>query len=44
MATLQLEQLVVEPGQRIQLKDVNWAEFEAILEELGDQCTSSYCL
>jgi Uma2 family endonuclease len=40
MVTLQLEQLVVEPGQRIQLKDVNWAEFEAILAELGDKRAS----
>lgn len=37
MVTLQLRQLVVQPGQRIQLQDVNWAEFEAILAELGDR-------
>jgi hypothetical protein len=36
MVTLQLRQLVVYPGQRIQLQAVNWAEFEAILDELGD--------
>jgi Uma2 family endonuclease len=37
MVTLQLRQLVVQPGQRIQLQDVDWAEFEAILDELGDR-------
>jgi Uma2 family endonuclease len=40
MVTLQLRQLVVQPGQRIMLQDVDWAEFEAILEELGDRRTS----
>lgn len=37
MVMLQLRQLVVHPGQRVQLQKVNWSEFEAILEELGDQ-------
>lgn len=37
MVTLQFRQLVVEPGQRIQLQDVSWSKFEAILAELGDQ-------
>jgi Uma2 family endonuclease len=37
MVTVQLRQLVVKPGQCIQLQDVNWVEFEAILEELGDR-------
>jgi len=36
MVTLQLRQLEVPPGQRILLHEVSWAEFEAILEELGD--------
>jgi Uma2 family endonuclease len=40
MVTLQLRQLVVQPGQRIALQDVDWAEFEAILEELGDRRAS----
>ena len=40
MVTLQLRQLVVLPGQRIQLQDVNWSEFEAILDELGDKRAS----
>lgn len=39
MVTLQLRQLVVYPGQRIQLQAVDWPEFEAILEELGDKRT-----
>jgi hypothetical protein len=37
MVMLQLRQLVVQPGKRIALQDVDWAEFEAILEELGDR-------
>lgn len=35
MVTLQLRQLDVLPGQSLLLRDVSWAEFEAILEELG---------
>jgi Uma2 family endonuclease len=44
MVMLQLRQLVVQPGQRIQLQDVNWDEFEAILDELGDKraCRIAY--
>ncbi|MBW4520917.1 MAG: Uma2 family endonuclease [Scytolyngbya sp. HA4215-MV1] len=44
MVTLQLRQLLVYPGQRIQLQAVNWFEFEAILDELGDQraCRIAY--
>ncbi|WP_008317577.1 Uma2 family endonuclease [Leptolyngbya sp. PCC 6406] len=36
MVTLQLRQLDVPPGQRLLLHDVSWAEFEAVLEELGE--------
>jgi len=36
MVTLQLRQLDVPPGQRLLLHDVSWAEFEAILAELGN--------
>jgi Uma2 family endonuclease len=44
MVMLQLRQLVVQPGQRIQLQDVNWNELEAILNELGDKraCRIAY--
>jgi len=44
MVTLQLRQLVVYPGQRIQLQEINWNEFEAILDELGDKraCRIAY--
>ncbi|MBD2080687.1 Uma2 family endonuclease [Leptolyngbya sp. FACHB-17] len=44
MVTLQLRQLVVQPGQRVQLQEVNWQEFEAILDELGDKraCRIAY--
>jgi hypothetical protein len=34
---LQLRQLVVQPGQHIQLQDINWSEFEAIVDELDDK-------
>jgi Uma2 family endonuclease len=40
MVTLELRQLIVQPGQSIQLQDINWSEFEAILEELGDKRAS----
>jgi Uma2 family endonuclease len=40
MVMLQLRQLVVHPGQRVQLQEVNWPEFEAILDELGDKRAS----
>jgi len=36
MVTLQLRQLSVPPGHRVMFHNVNWQEFEAILEELGD--------
>jgi Uma2 family endonuclease len=39
MVTLQLRQ-VVYPGEKINLHDVDWAEFEAILAELGDRRAS----
>lgn len=36
--------MVVQPDQRIQLQDVNWHKFEAILDELGDKrvCRVAY--
>ncbi|QQE67228.1 hypothetical protein GFS31_39410 [Leptolyngbya sp. BL0902] len=37
MVSIQLRQLDVPPGQRLVLRDVSWAEFNAILEELGEQ-------
>jgi Uma2 family endonuclease len=44
MVTLQLRQLIVQPGQRLQVEDVSWKEFEAILDELGDHraCRIAY--
>ena len=36
MVTLQLRQIIVPPGHWVLLDDVNWQEFEAILEELGE--------
>lgn len=36
MVTLQLSQIDVSPGQRVVLQDVDWQQFEDILEELGE--------
>ncbi len=37
MVTLQLRQIKISPGQVIELEDIDWPEFEAILAELGDR-------
>ncbi|MGB3533022.1 MAG: Uma2 family endonuclease [Microcoleaceae cyanobacterium] len=34
---LELRRITVPPGQRVLLEAVSWEEFEAILEELGEQ-------
>jgi len=36
MVTLQLRQISVPPGHRVLFHQVSWAEFEAILAELGE--------
>ncbi|MGI8933635.1 MAG: Uma2 family endonuclease [Phormidesmis sp.] len=36
MVTLQLRQIKVLPGQRVDLEGIGWSEFEAILVELGE--------
>ncbi len=36
MVMLQLRQIKVLPGQRVDLENINWAEFQAILAELGN--------
>ncbi|MBD2020824.1 Uma2 family endonuclease [Leptolyngbya sp. FACHB-36] len=36
MVTLQLRQLDIPPGQRVLFRNVEWAEYEAILAELGE--------
>ena len=33
---LQLNQIVVQPGQQLLLRNISWDEFEAILSELGE--------
>lgn len=33
---LQLNQIDVQPGQRVLLKNISWDEFEQILDELGN--------
>ncbi|MBF1999090.1 MAG: Uma2 family endonuclease [Synechococcales cyanobacterium M58_A2018_015] len=40
MVTLQLRQLTVPPGQRLLIHDLDWPEFEAILDELGEKRAS----
>ena len=34
---LELNRIMVPPGQKVLLKDVGWQEFEAILSDLGDR-------
>lgn len=36
VVTLQLRQIDVQPGQCLTLRDISWAEFEAILDEIGE--------
>ena len=33
---LELSRIQVPPGQRVELQDITWREFESILEELGE--------
>jgi len=40
MVTLQLRQLDVPPDQRLLIHDVDWSEFEQILNELGEKRTA----
>ncbi|NJL57047.1 Uma2 family endonuclease [bacterium] len=40
MVTLQLRQLTVPPGQRLLIRDLDWSEFAAILDELGEKRAS----
>jgi Uma2 family endonuclease len=44
MVVLQLRQLAIDPGQRVRFQAVNWQEFEAIIDELGDKraCRIAY--
>ena len=37
---LELKKIVVPPGQTVVLQDINWADFESILEELGEDRSS----
>ncbi|NJO76739.1 MAG: Uma2 family endonuclease [Leptolyngbyaceae cyanobacterium RM1_406_9] len=40
MVTLQLRQLDVPPGQRLLIRNLDWQQFERILEELGETRSS----
>lgn len=37
---LELRQLKIQPGQQLLVEDVNWAQFESILAELGEHRAS----
>ena len=37
---LEVEKIIVPPGQTIILKDINWSDFELILEALGEDRAS----
>ena len=37
---LEVKKIVVPPGQTIILRDINWSDFEAILEDLGEHRSS----
>ncbi len=37
---LEVKKIVVPPGQAIILRDINWSDFEAILEDLGEHRSS----
>lgn len=37
---LEVKKIVVPPGQTVILRDINWADFESILEELGEERSS----
>jgi len=37
---LSLNQIIIPPGQKLFLKDINWQKFEAILDELGESRAS----
>ncbi|WP_373529223.1 hypothetical protein [Nostoc sp.] len=36
VVTLQLRQIDVQPGQYLTSREITWAEFEAILNEIGE--------
>lgn len=33
---IELEQIIIPPGERLLLKDVSWQQFESVLEQLGE--------
>ncbi|MDJ0897841.1 MAG: Uma2 family endonuclease [Xenococcus sp. MO_188.B8] len=37
---LEVKKIIVPPGQTILLRDINWLDFEAILEDLGERRSS----
>jgi Uma2 family endonuclease len=40
MVTISLDQLAIEPGERVILRDIDWLRFEAILQALGNERNS----
>jgi Uma2 family endonuclease len=45
MVQFQLNQIRITPGQRVQLEQISWSDFEAILAELGEKRSTriAYC-
>ncbi len=37
MVQIEVRQIRVPPGQRIQLENISWTDFEAILADLGER-------
>ncbi|MDJ0651378.1 MAG: Uma2 family endonuclease, partial [Xenococcaceae cyanobacterium MO_188.B19] len=37
---LEINRIIVPPGQTILLENISWSEFEAILEDLGEKRSS----
>jgi hypothetical protein len=37
---LELQQIIVNPGQQMLLKDISWQKLENILEEMGERRTA----
>ena len=40
VVTFELQQIDIQPGQHLILRQVSWKEFEAILEEMGEHRAS----
>lgn len=41
---LELQQIIVKPGQEMLLKDISWQQLENILAEMGEKTGCTYFL